>query len=336
MSERRAFGVHAVRSNQTSPFPKPCGSCRHLREFERRSLSGDGVGLHAVSPRGRLSPLEEKIKKVSLCRILALPVALIGHMKNKKTDIHISLPYLFSDQNFEFESPKQKGSRLEKFANFGGQIKIDKEAIQLIDPDSAATVDPDSGAKIAPEDPYLLSPEKAAAFEAAYDENHEKIKGWLLKDKKGLVNNIQDAENVAQRLWLYVLRKYKVSDMGVKTMLYRKAGLLAIDYARSRDRKKESLFSDLSHDDEDGGKEFSPENIASENSNPFEFRPEDFWADYPDIALSDAQKEVVWLYGHEGLSFMEIKEITGVAHSTAQGWVKKSRELFKASMKAVS
>ena len=150
------------------------------------------------------------------------------------------------------------------------------------------------------------------------------------------MNNIQDAENVAQRLWLYVLRKYKVSDMGVKTMLYRKAGLLAIDYARKRDRKNESLFSDLSREGDDGDEEFSPENIASENSNPFEFRPEDFWADYPGIALSDAQKEVVWLYGHEGLSFVEIQEKTGVSKSTACDWIKKSRELFKASMEAVS
>ena len=250
-------------------------------------------------------------------------------MKPRKPDIHLRLPYLFSDENFAFDSPKELDSRIEKFAQRGGKIKVDTENLLLIDENGDAL-------KTTDDDPYLLSPEQSAAFEAAYAENHETIKGWLLKNKKGLVNNIQDAENVMQTLWLYVLRKYKISDMGVKAMLYKKAGLLAIDYARKRDRKNESLFSEMSREGDDGEEGFSPDNIASEKFSPFEFRPEDFWADYPDIELSDVQKEVVWLYGHEGLTFTEIEEKTGVKKSTACDWIKKSRELFRASMEALA
>lgn len=230
-------------------------------------------------------------------------------MKNKNTNIGFGLPYLYLDENFEHESPKQVSERV----IHGAILRRAKLETPIVD-----------------------DVERLTAFEESFKANHESIKGWLLSNKKGLIRNIQDAENVMQQLWIYAAETYTTSDMGVKKMLYNKAGLLASDYSRKRNRKPESLFTDLTQHEDGKIKEFSPDRIPSKGISPRKYTREDLWSKYSEIDLTDVQKEVIWLYGHEGLTFIEIEEKTGVKKSTACDWIKKSRKLFRASMKAVS
>ncbi len=163
---------------------------------------------------------------------------------------------------------------------------------------------------------------RLAAVDEAIDKYHTYIQNYLY----GLTRQWQDAENLAQELWSYVLLRFDEDKIGHFPLLRRKAYQLFVDHYRRIVRRKETLSDTIP---ETQGKAVSPDAYTDEEELALK---EKFWGDYPDIDLTDQQKEVLWLYARYGFTYKEIQEKTGVPDSTVGDWIGIARKRIAESI----
>lgn len=135
-----------------------------------------------------------------------------------------------------------------------------------------------------------------------------------------LTQQWQDAEDLMQELWRYVLLHFPEEKIQTLSLLRRKAYQLFIDHYRAAKRRPEVLTDELPETPVSHAKEasFSPESESALS--------ERFWQDFGGIDLTEAQKNVLWLHGRYGLTYQEIEKRTGIPNSTVGDWIALGRE----------
>jgi DNA-directed RNA polymerase specialized sigma24 family protein len=157
---------------------------------------------------------------------------------------------------------------------------------------------------------------RVAAVSQSVDDFHT----YLLKYLFSLTRQWQDAENLLQDLWRYVLLHFDEDKIHALPLLRRKAYHLFLDHYRRQVRRGEVL-SDEVPDVPVQQPDFAPFTEDGEAA-----LRERFWSEYPDIALTEKQKEALWLHARYGFTFKEIEERIGVAASTVGDWIVLGRK----------
>lgn len=151
-------------------------------------------------------------------------------------------------------------------------------------------------------------------------ESVELYQKYLLNYVYRMTNQWQDAENIIQELWKYVMVYFKDEQIKELPLLRRKAKQLFLDHYRERKRKPAIPTDQL------------PENPSTKT--PQEAYTDDeelrmkaaFFEQYPGIDLTPAQKDAIWLHGRYGFTHREIAEKTGTAASTVGDWIALGRK----------
>jgi DNA-directed RNA polymerase specialized sigma24 family protein len=150
------------------------------------------------------------------------------------------------------------------------------------------------------------------------DMYHKHLLGYVYT----MTNQWQDAENIVQNVWKFVIVYFKDDQLGHGhlPLLRRKAYQLFIDHYREKQRKPAIPTDQLP---EYRSVKTAPE--AYTDAEELRLKAV-FFEQYPGIELSDGQKEVIWLHGRYGFTHMEIAEKTGTAASTIGDWIKLGRK----------
>lgn len=151
---------------------------------------------------------------------------------------------------------------------------------------------------------------------------------YLLKYLYGLTHQYQDAENLLQELWLYVLHKFDEEKIGSLPLLRRKAYQLFVDHYRHQKRRTEVLAEELPEIPIPP----TPYSDASDRSE--RNLQQEFWMGYPSVNLTAQQKEVLWLHARYGFTYKEIEARVGVASSTIGDWIAEARQQLAAAINA--
>lgn len=151
---------------------------------------------------------------------------------------------------------------------------------------------------------------------ASVDLYHTHLQDYLCR----LTRQWQDAEDILQELWRYVLLYFPDEKIESLSLLRRKAYQLFVDHYRASKRRPEVLTDEL------------PEvpvsaTIQTSFSEKGEAEmKERFWREFHGVDLSDAQKEVLWQHARYGRTYQEIEKELGVPASTVGDWVALGRE----------
>lgn len=151
---------------------------------------------------------------------------------------------------------------------------------------------------------------------ASVDLNHTHLLDYLYR----MTRQWQDAEDILQELWRYVLLHFPEDKIESLSLLRRKAYQLFIDHYRAAKRRPE-IFTDEVPDlpvTSSGETSFSTEAEAEMKTR--------FWREFHGIELSDAQKDVLWLHARYGQTYQEIARQLGVPASTVGDWIALGRE----------
>ena len=162
------------------------------------------------------------------------------------------------------------------------------------------------------------------AVSAAVDKYHAYLLNYLYR----LTSQWQDAENLTQELWRVVLLNFEEDKIGTLPLLRRKAYQLFVDHYRKQVRRGETVTDCLPEIPVHGAKlaAFSDEGeIALQKT---------FWAEYPDIDLTEEQKEVLWLHARYGFTYKEIEERSEVPASTVGDWIILARKKLADALNA--
>ncbi len=154
------------------------------------------------------------------------------------------------------------------------------------------------------------------AFESIYKE----YSGFVYNVAYRVVNNIDEAQEVTQEVFLTVYRKLKSFKFksSLKTWVYRIAVNMAIDYARKRSKEKDRTV--LYEDNNKLNEAIDPvgEKIEREQQEKTISTLLD--------ALSPDQRVCIVLRSIEGLSYQEIAETLNININTVRTRIKRARE----------
>ena len=154
------------------------------------------------------------------------------------------------------------------------------------------------------------------AFERIYNE----YSGFVYNVAFRVVNNIDEAEEVTQDVFLTVFRKLKSFKFksSLKTWVYRIAVNMAIDYARKRTREQDHTV--LYEDYNKLSKTIDP--VSEEIERAQQEKTISTLLE----ALSPDQRVCIVLRSIEGLSYQEISESLNININTVRSRLKRARE----------
>lgn len=141
---------------------------------------------------------------------------------------------------------------------------------------------------------------------------------WYLN---GLCRDGGIAEDLSQKLWVYVFQKFETKDFEHAGFLKRKARQLYIDEMRRLDSRPDITFMD----------EMPAPQERPVTGEPLDSRQEqglfsDFWSRFDSLSFSDDQKLIFWLHARYGFTMKEVGERVGMASSTAYDQLKQVKE----------
>lgn len=135
-----------------------------------------------------------------------------------------------------------------------------------------------------------------------------------------LTRHWQDAEDILQDLWRYVLLHFPEDKIDSLSLLRRKAYQLFVDHYRAAKRRPELVEGELPEMPTTG--QLQP---AVTDAGEAQMKSR-FWGEFHGIELTDQQKDVLWLHGRYGQTYQEIAQATGIAPSTVGDWITLGRE----------
>jgi len=145
---------------------------------------------------------------------------------------------------------------------------------------------------------------------------------YLVRYVFGYTRHWQDAENIVQELWKYAAVYFPEDRLTDLSLLRRKAYQLFIDHYRASQRRPIALSDEL------------PERVAepryreSASDGEEESLKAEFFGQFSELALSDEQRNVLWLHARYGYTYQEVADMTGRAVSTIGDWVALGRKLI--------
>ena len=148
---------------------------------------------------------------------------------------------------------------------------------------------------------------------------------YLLHYLHSLTRQWQDAEDLANDLWVHVLHRFsedKIMHIGI---LRRKAYQLFTDFWRKKRRNPVQTMDTL------------PETIETTPSLEFytqddedQFK-ENFFKEY-NLPLCKDQQDALWLYARYGFTYKEVAAKLNKPVSTIGDWIKHARSLFTTTL----
>ena len=162
-----------------------------------------------------------------------------------------------------------------------------------------------------------------AVFEAriekvmtAVDLHDAHLRDYLFR----LTGQWQDAEDLTQELWKYVLLHFPSEKIDCLPLLRVKAKQLFLDHYRAVRRRSEILTDEIPETAINGENEtyYSEEGEAE--------LKEKFWANFPGIELSPQQREAIWLHSRYGYSYEAIGQKLATPTSTIGDWIALGRK----------
>ena len=148
----------------------------------------------------------------------------------------------------------------------------------------------------------------------------EEYQRYLVRYAFGLTKQWQDAENIVQELWKYVIVYFKEEQIKELSLLRRKTYQLFIDHYRATKRKPAVLSDELP---EPEAAKHKPEAFTDSEEDRLKAA---FYEQFPALDLTDQQKNVLWLSARYGFTYKEIEVKTGIAASTVGDWVALGRK----------
>ncbi len=148
----------------------------------------------------------------------------------------------------------------------------------------------------------------------AVDLHHVHLRDYLYQ----LSRQWQDAEDILSELWRYVLHHFPEDKIDSLSLLRRKAYQLWVDHYRASKRRPVTLTDELPE------VPFVPRETAFSDDGELELKAK-FWSEFHGIALSEPQKEVLFLHARYGFTYAEIEQQTGVPSSTVGDWIALGR-----------
>lgn len=169
----------------------------------------------------------------------------------------------------------------------------------------------------------VASEQNAAAYEKRIQLLREAVEAYqtyLVRYVYERTHQWQDAENIVQELWRYVIVYYKTDQIKELPMLRNKARQLFIDYYRAKQRKPLVLVEELPEDNVSMG-EVSPTIPTTDASLKAEF-----FGQFIELDLTQSQCDALWLHARFDMTYAEISERLNVPVSTLGGWIAKARK----------
>lgn len=151
---------------------------------------------------------------------------------------------------------------------------------------------------------------------ASVDLYHTHLQDYLYR----LTRQWQDAEDILQELWRYVLLYFPEEKIDSLSLLRRKAYQLFVDHYRAAKRRPEVLTDELPELAVSGAGQTSFSDAGEAEMK------ERFWREFHGVELSDAQKDVLWHHARYGRTYQEIERELGVPASTVGDWIALGRE----------
>lgn len=170
--------------------------------------------------------------------------------------------------------------------------------------------------------PVQTSSDTEAAFERrsqlvreAFDEFHLPLLYFVM----GMTRHKQDAENILQELWRWVMQHLPDEKLKYKGLLYTKARNLTKDYFRDNKRKPEVGAEELA--------EWHMPKQAREayTSNEEQNMKDSFFEPF-DGVLTDRQENAFWAHARHGMTYKEISDSMDISVSTAGSYVAIARQ----------
>jgi len=170
--------------------------------------------------------------------------------------------------------------------------------------------------------PEAVIERRAQLVSEAAEEHHVSLLHYV----HGMTRQWQDAENIVQELWRYVLVYFPEHNIKRRGTLFDKARKLVIDHYRASQRKPAMGADELDEHHMDK----QSRDVTGEAE---EMRlKENFFAEYPNLELSDDQKHVLWLHARYGYTYREIHSMTGQSVSTVGDWIALGRKRLAAAI----
>lgn len=163
---------------------------------------------------------------------------------------------------------------------------------------------------------------RAVALTQAVDDYHT----YLLEYLHGLTRQRQDAENLLQDLWRHVLLNFDEAHITSLPLLRRKAYQLFVDHYRRNVRRGEILSDDMPE------VSVQPDSFTAFTEDEEAILRIRFWSEYPNIELTEQQKDVLWMSARYGFTYKEIEAKTGIASSTVGDWIAIARTKLTEAM----
>lgn len=157
--------------------------------------------------------------------------------------------------------------------------------------------------------------EKVKLVTEAVDLYHTNLVRYAFK----LTNQWQDAENIVQELWKYIITYVQTEKIQHLPLLRRKTYQLFIDHYRAAKRKPATPTDNL------------PEKPIFKTAEAYTDTEElhlrvAFFERFPEIELNENQKNALWLHARYGFTFKEIEQMTGTSSSTIGDWIALGRK----------
>ena len=162
-----------------------------------------------------------------------------------------------------------------------------------------------------------------AAFDrrmASVAQSVESYHAYLLDYLYRMTRQRQDAENLLQDLWRHVLLHFEESKIGSLPLLRRKAYQLFIDHYRRQVRRGEVLADEMPE------VAVQPTRFAAFTDKEENGLRKKFWGEYPNIELTEMQKEALWLHARYGFTCKEVAGRLGQPSSTIGDWIALGRK----------
>lgn len=120
------------------------------------------------------------------------------------------------------------------------------------------------------------------------------------------------AEDLSQKLWVYVYRRFEVEDFEHVGFLKRKASQLYIDQMRRLDSRPA-----LSYVEQLPDPVAKPSNAQPLNDSEEKALSRNFWERFSELNLPEQPKQIFWLHARYGYTMKEIGQQLGIGASTA-------------------
>lgn len=149
------------------------------------------------------------------------------------------------------------------------------------------------------------------------EESIDKYGSYLLDYAQSLCQGYpMDAESLYDEFWIHVLNKFKEEDILHVGFLRRKLYQRFVDAWRKMKRNPVIATDTLPDVEYEESQQADVSSLEVKKS---------FFADHP-VNLTDLQKEALFLWAYEELTYEEIAERLGRPRSTIGGWVKLGRQ----------